>query len=279
MVMPTSPSDAALVRYVLGFADREDEEQFDELSVTDAAFAERLRAIEHDLADAYARGELSPTDRERWETRYLASQHGRDDLALARALADRELEGHRLDSRGRGSEDRAFATRGFRLGALWALAAGVVMVAVIGGYRLARRDAPSARVAQTQTPSTPSSAAAPAQSAPVADVIALTLSPAVRSIDQPPTLAIPPGTGTVALTLKLQPDAHDRYTVAVQDLSTNIRVWSSSDAVPAGAGPDRSLVVTIPASLFRTRRYLISVSAEPEGRDTIATYTVIVVRE
>ena len=46
------PSDATLVRYLLGTLPREDEERFDELSIVEPGFAERLRAIEHDLADA-----------------------------------------------------------------------------------------------------------------------------------------------------------------------------------------------------------------------------------
>src|SRR5262245_48568132 len=131
------PSDAVLVRYLLGEADRGDEERFDEWSVTDGAFADRLRALEHDLADAYVRGELTPSDRERWEARYLASQHGRDDLALAEALERREEEG-----RWRVAGDWRW----------WPVAAAAVLVlAVIGGYRLLHRERPPVSVAR-QTP-------------------------------------------------------------------------------------------------------------------------------
>src|SRR5262249_49402642 len=112
------PSDAVLVRYLLGYADREDEDRFDELSVIYAPFAERLRAVEHDLADAYVRDELSPQDRERWEARYLASQHGRDDLALAQALFERERRDTRWSWR------------------LWGLAAAAVLILAVAGYRV-----------------------------------------------------------------------------------------------------------------------------------------------
>jgi hypothetical protein len=42
-------------------------------------------------------------------------------------------------------------------------------------------------------------------------------------------------------------------------------------------GANRSLVVSIPASTFQTRRYLVNVSAGPAGaREIVATYAVVV---
>lgn len=255
------PGDATLIRYLLGQADREDEERFDELSVIDPAFAERLRAIEHDLADAYVQGELSRHDRARWEERYLVSPHGRDDLVFAEALAARQ-------HRGRSSAPAAW----------WLLAAAAVLaLATVGGYRLVHREQPPASVAQQQPAATP--APAPPASAPVAHVVALTLSPSIRGIDATPRLEIPPNTTDVKLTLRLDQDEYRSYTVAIRDLTANAVVWSSPETTAEGAGgANRSLVVSIPASTFQTRRYLINVSAGPAGaREIVATYPVVVV--
>jgi hypothetical protein len=272
-----SPSDAALVRYLLGNADREDEERFDELSVTDAAFAERLRTIEHDLADAYVRDELSPSDRERWVARYLASPQGRNDLALAEALAAREAEHRRSPRRGRRAQ--IVAAGALKPAVWWATAAAaVLMIAVVGGYRVLHRDLPAETVAQH--PSTIAPTPAPTTPTPVASVVALTLSPSVRSISEPPTLTIPHGTTAVKLTLRLDADESKSYTVALRNLTSNAVVWNSSDIAAEGQGANRSLVMSIPASTFQTARYLISASVgSSNAREIVATYPLVVVLE
>ena len=47
------PDESTLIRYLVGRASEEEAEQLDELSVVDEEFAIRLRAVEHDLVDAY----------------------------------------------------------------------------------------------------------------------------------------------------------------------------------------------------------------------------------
>jgi hypothetical protein len=256
-----SPSDADLVRYLLGTADRDDEERFDELSVTDAAFAERLRAIEHDLADAYVRGELSPSDRARWEARYLASPHGRDDLALAEALAARDETP---------APRRSWIPWGFA-------AAAMLFVTAVAGY-LVTHQAPGAPQTVARQPE-PLPAGRPAEAQPpVAHIVALTLAPSVRSIQEPPTLTIPRGTSEVKLTLRLEGNEYNHYSVALRDLTSNSVEWRSSEMAAEGSDANRSLVVSIPASTFQTRRYLISVSAGPSDvREIVATYPFVVV--
>jgi hypothetical protein len=261
MAMAT-PTDVALVRYLLGMADREDEERFDELSVADAAFAERLRAIEHDLADAYVRGELSPSDRERWEARYLASPHGRDDLALAESLAAREV-------RETPARRRSWIPWGVA-------AAAVLFVTAIAGY-LVTHQAPAAPTVARQPEQPPVTKPAEAQP-PVAQVVALTLAPSLRSLDEPATLTIPRGTTDVKLTLRLDGNEYDHYSIVLRDLTSNSVEWHSSEMVAEGTEVNRSLVVSIPASTLHTRRYLISVSAGPPGlREIVATYPFVVV--
>lgn len=283
------PSDAVLTRYLLGEADLEDEERFDELSVSDAAFAERLRAIEHDLADAYARGELSPSDRERWEARYLGSQHGRDDLALAQALVARERGGSKdppYDSKSAGpphgsksagpSHDSKYVGRVLRPGGLsawWPLAAAAVLVlAIAGGYRVLHRAEAPATVARQAPVATPAPAAPPA----ARRVVALTLVPSFRGPGEPPTLTISPGTTDATLTLTLEPDDAPQYDVALRDLSTNGVAWRADRVAAGGTDPDRAIVVSVPASTFHTRRYLINVmrSGTPE---ILASYPLVVV--
>src|SRR4051812_38707507 len=86
-IVSPDPSDDTLVRYLLGELSEDQSEALDERSIVDAAFAERLQAIEHDLADAYVRGELSADERRRWERTWGASAAGQDQVRLAEALA------------------------------------------------------------------------------------------------------------------------------------------------------------------------------------------------
>jgi hypothetical protein len=56
---PNAPDDALLRRYVLGQTSADESERIDELSVSSAEVATRLQAVEYDLIDAYAAGQLS----------------------------------------------------------------------------------------------------------------------------------------------------------------------------------------------------------------------------
>lgn len=159
----------------------------------------------------------------------------------------------------------------------WPLAAAAALVlAVIGGYRIAHRERPPAAIAQQSPVVTP--APAPTAPAPAAHVVALTLMSSVRSIDPTPTLAIPPGTTEVKLTLRLEPGARDRFDVALRELATNGAPWRADALTASGDDPNRALVVSIPPATFRNGRYLINVSAgSSSGREILATYTFLVV--
>lgn len=255
------PDDLALTRYLLGHCAREDEARLDELSIADPAFADRLRAIEHDLADAYVRGELSPADRERWESRYLTSVHGREDLALAEALAARE--------RRVGPQVRASLGR-------WLAAAAVLVLVGLTAVVVVRRQTPAAPVA-TAPPAVPPAAPRPAP-APSISLVAMTLTPALRTLAEPPTLPIPAGTDVVNLTLRLEPDAYERYDVAIRDLTARAVVWETAGLTASRANDVRSIAVSIPASTFRSGRYLVAVSSRTRGEpETVATYPLTIV--
>ncbi|MCH9647205.1 MAG: hypothetical protein K0U98_03135 [Deltaproteobacteria bacterium] len=76
-----------MVLYLLGNLAEADQESLEEtLLVDEEAFA-RLEAVEDDLIDAYARGELSKTDQQRFRQRFLTTQGRRQRVAFGRALA------------------------------------------------------------------------------------------------------------------------------------------------------------------------------------------------
>jgi anti-sigma factor RsiW len=78
--------DNLMRAYLLGSLSAEDTETCDELSFTDDAFVARLQALEDDLVDAYAQGELSGAEHKQFESYYLASPRRQEKVNFARSL-------------------------------------------------------------------------------------------------------------------------------------------------------------------------------------------------
>lgn len=76
-----------MVRYLLGELPESEVERLDEQSFTDDDFFRRLQTVENDLIDAYARGEMSPGEREQFERRFLTTPKRRERVSFAEALA------------------------------------------------------------------------------------------------------------------------------------------------------------------------------------------------
>lgn len=79
-------NDQVLSRYLLGSLPAEEAERLDELSVADDEFALRLDAVENDLVDAFARGDLSGDVLEQFQKFYLSSPRRREKLEFARTF-------------------------------------------------------------------------------------------------------------------------------------------------------------------------------------------------
>jgi hypothetical protein len=84
--------DKLLIRYLLGGLPDDETQRLDEMSVADDDFALRLRSVEDDLVDSYARGELSGEILEGFKSFYLSSPLRRQKLAFAETLRARELK-------------------------------------------------------------------------------------------------------------------------------------------------------------------------------------------
>jgi hypothetical protein len=87
-------ADVALRQFLLGAVDAEERLRIEGLFVTDAAFSERLLAIEQDLIDDYFEGALSEVERERFRKQYAATVSQREKLEVSRSVkewADNQL--------------------------------------------------------------------------------------------------------------------------------------------------------------------------------------------
>ena len=139
------PDDKQIELYLIGALPEDETERFDEMSLTDDAFANRLRDVENDLVDAYARGGLSGTLAEGFKAHYLASPRRREKVRFARALVTlgvaSEPAGTKTELAGRaagsvpGSTPQpwpAGPTRQRRI--VWALAMAAAVLLAVAGY-------------------------------------------------------------------------------------------------------------------------------------------------
>ena len=86
--MNFQPDDERLaIKYLLGELSEEDQARVEEQFLRDYEYFEHLRAVEEELNDDYARGELSDREREQFERRVSASPEWRQRVEFARALS------------------------------------------------------------------------------------------------------------------------------------------------------------------------------------------------
>lgn len=79
--------EKVLIRYLLGELSQDEQVRVEDRLFTDDEYFEQLEAIREELADDYARGDLSARERERFERQFLTSTQGRQDVQFAKALA------------------------------------------------------------------------------------------------------------------------------------------------------------------------------------------------
>ena len=91
-------------------------------------------------------------------------------------------------------------------------------------------------------------------------MVAFVLMPQMRGGGQIQTLSIPPGTGSAAIQLQLEPNDYAVYQVTLLDLSTGQTLWQSRKLQGRASGGNKSLNLSLPASLLRPQSYQLSVA-------------------
>ena len=79
-------NETLIARYLLGELPEEQQVQIEDRAFSDKDYLATITAVENDLIDEYVRGELSATDRQRFESRFLASAERRKRVDFAKAL-------------------------------------------------------------------------------------------------------------------------------------------------------------------------------------------------
>lgn len=127
----TTLSDEFLGRYVLNALPDEEAEQVESLYFADDRLFDRLLAVESDLIDAYARGEMNPAEQKGFSRRLSGSERLRRRVEFARALRKVSEESPLVHRR------TVFAV--VSIAAALVLVAGALLVLQLGQIRKSRR--------------------------------------------------------------------------------------------------------------------------------------------
>jgi hypothetical protein len=93
--MSTDINNEELIsRYLLGELPEEQQVEIEDRAFSDKDYLASITAVENDLIDEYVSGELSAADRQRFETRFLASAERRKRVEFATALRTVVSESH-----------------------------------------------------------------------------------------------------------------------------------------------------------------------------------------
>ena len=263
--------DERLMRYLIGSLDERETEQFDELSITDDEFADRLRIVEDDMVDAYAAGQLTTELRAGFERHYLTLPGKQDRVRFAKTLAFR---------RGRDAPETSLEPRTSR-GFVWPLVAAASLAIVAVGYLLLQRSTTPVPSTQPAASSASAEPAAPgphdrttgsASAAPTPPPVAIVLMPSTRRVGEPPTVSIPRDALTVDVTLVLEGDDFPAYNVVLKGGDSDRVLWKGADLKASSSRADRIVIVSLSSEFLKPQHYTLDLSGvRASGRSEIIT--------
>ena len=275
-IPPTPPvSDDHLIRYLLGALPPDESERLDEHTFVDEEMAERLRALEDELVDAYAAGTLTGERLQRFESYYLASPRRRNKAAFAKGLRgalDRSTRQPRPVPIAPSKPARHVGSAYW-----WPLVTAAALV-IAGGVlllqnmTLRRELRDSARQVATadqrtatayqqlqveQKAAAAKQTLADARSVQTPAAIALVLLPQTRGVATVPIIAVPASASSVPLNLALEVPGGASYEVALRDPATNRTIWRSPSLARQRLRQTPMVPVALPAELLKAQHYAL----------------------
>ena len=281
---PDAPDDALLRRYVLGLASADESERIDELSVSSAEVATRLQAVEYDLIDAYAAGQLPREALTALRSSYVSQADWQAEVGFAETLRTWQT---RAAAQGGSREAPVPVVKATTTAWMprWWLVAAAMMAFVVLGYLAfdnlsLRRDIENVRreraaidnltrELQHQLEAQQSANADAAKelerlragarttagSAVPMVIASFVLPSSVRGANDITPIALPPKVDAVRLQVPLETARFSTFDADVRDAATNQIVWRGTGIAPIG----RTVAVTVPATALKSRTYLLEV--------------------
>jgi len=257
----SADSDEYLIRYILRDLPENEAERLDERSVTDEAFARRLREFENDLVDRYAREGATDESLDRLEQRVRESTYLRSKVQFARALQEASSPAVT------GAATAPVLPIGRRRW-LEGFAAAAALLLVAAGYLglrtvslredIARLEAERSAVvrqnAQLQR-DLEGTRATPQRSKTAAYLLG-----APRRSAGEHALEVPSDTTLVRLQVVIESSDYTLFWASIADSASGRTVWRSGDLSGTADGANRMVAVEIPVGLLKSGRYSLDVS-------------------
>ena len=241
----TEPDDQMLRQWLLGQLPADDAQALEQRLVEDEDFSLRLREVENDLLDDFAREHLSGDERARAAAYFSATPEDRVRLRIARALARVAAPPDALaDARARhpgrrgaiSAQHTAHRSRRRAWAAGLFASACAVAVAVVGLRRHADVIAPDA------------------------PALTITLMDNQQRGMDSTVIGIPDTTANLRIQAEVEgANADTRYTLRIEDGDTV--AFSADDLVARAAGPYRFVEVVFPAAKLSAGRHRVQVAA------------------
>ncbi len=274
-----SEQEKQMAQYLLGQLPEQEEAELERRYLADDTQFEELLAVEDDLRDAYARGELAGPDREAFEQRLLTLPQQRQKQEFARTFRQYLLQA--------GSPARPLTHRAFMwerllrvLGArpqtilIPAFSAALVIL-IVSGWWLERRSArpPATGALPGQAPEA-QALKLPQVQPPGAKTLAVVLTPGLaRGGEESRPLVIPPEVGRVRFEARFEGD-YPRYHVVLETVEGR-QVWSSEGNLEAQAFPGgKRVFLDLSSSMLPPGDYILTVRGLPASgsAETVAEY-------
>jgi hypothetical protein len=275
-------SDEHLIRYLLRNLPESEADLLDERSVTDEAFAQRLREVENDLVDRYARDGATDESLNRFEQRVRESVHLRNKVLFARALQQVAAP---VATRASAAPIVPMGRRRWLEG----FAAAAVLLLVAAGYLGLRTVSLRDEVARLETDRSAAERRneqlrrdleAARGTARQSKTTTFVLRPPRRSAEEQ-TLTVPSGTTMVLLRVVIESSEYKTFWAALQDSASGRIVWRSGDLSGTADGGNRIVQVAIPLGLLASGRYSLDVSGNTRAGifEPVGSYQIRVVLE
>jgi hypothetical protein len=302
-----SINEELIARYLLGELSEEEQVRLEDLAFSDREFLQEILAVESDLIDEYARGELSDSRRRQFESRFLTSAERRQKVEFARAFAKVVPEGateravrpvvvdlstswwdslKSLLSNFNPPVKFAMAAAVLMLGiGLWWLAAETIrlraQIAELQAEQQARRSAQEVlerQVAAERSRNEDLARQVPGDQSPEKStslpIIATLFLPAgiARSAADRPKLLIAPSVETARIQVGLEPgDEYESFRAELRTLAGGEVLSQQNLKARTGRGV-RSITLNIPASSLRTGEYELTLKGVSGNEGEVLGY-------
>ena len=300
-------NEKLIARYLLGDLPEEQQVEIEDRAFSDKEYLALITAVENDLIDEYVRHELSQTERQQFESRFLASVERRKRVEFARALTCVPVQQRSVATQWSWRDSLYAFISGLNPAAKFAVAAAMLLLVVGGAWLLTetlrlrsrltqlqaqnqarqnelqqqleterrRNEELNARLGQEQqqreqTDESLRQLSETGSATPERPVIAsLMLLPGLsRGGGEKSSLILAGDARLVRLQIGIDPDEPFKTFAVELRTAAGRQVWTRDNLTARTRGKARAVSLTLPASALKSGDYELRLSGRKEGGES-----------